>query len=100
MASSFETLGNGNGFPFCLERKDAITDQVIQNVPTLAQAMSAYWNIDSISFGGATFNPTNEPKDLICNPDANVPLKVYEAQDSQEEKTILNRGWICVGTAW
>ena len=72
MATPFQTLGAGNGFSFCLERENEFSGQVIQNVPTLAQTMSAYWNIDSISFGGATWNPNNEPTDLICDEDANV----------------------------
>ena len=78
MATPFKTLGAGNGFPFCLSREDAFSGQVIQNVPTLAQTMSAYWNIDSISFGGATWNPDNEPADLICDEAANVGSDVNQ----------------------
>lgn len=73
MATAFKTLGFGNGFPFCLSTQVlTLSGYSFQNVPTLEETMKAYWNIDSVSFGGATFDPTNEPKDLICNPDDNI----------------------------
>jgi hypothetical protein len=73
MATPFATLAFGNGFPFCLSTQILTgLGYVFQNVPTLEETMKAYWNIDSVSFGGATFDPTNEPKDLICNPDDNI----------------------------
>tara|TARA_R110002012_G_scaffold302730_1_gene504111 strand:- start:30 stop:710 length:681 start_codon:yes stop_codon:yes gene_type:complete len=71
MAESFETLGAGNGFSSCLE-KIIPGDKTLLNPPSLEQTMQAYWNFDSVTFGGATFNPSNEPKDLICNSDDNV----------------------------
>ena len=49
-------------------RNNLIGKQFVQNAPTLEQTMNSYWNLDSISFAGASFDPTNEPKDLICNP--------------------------------
>lgn len=72
MATAFETLGFGNGFPFCLAEStpNPSGNPSAQNEPTLEQTMSSYWNIDSITFGPASFNPNNEPKDLICTPDA------------------------------
>jgi hypothetical protein len=73
MATAFKTLAFGNGFPFCLSTQVlTLSGDTFQNVPTLEETMNAYWNIDSVSFGGATFDPTNEPKDLICNPDDNI----------------------------
>jgi|DEB0MinimDraft_12_1074336.scaffolds.fasta_scaffold20857_3 hypothetical protein len=71
MAESFETLGAGNGFSSCLE-KIIPGDKTLLNPPSLEQTMQAYWNFDSVTFGGATFSPNNEPKDLICNESANV----------------------------
>ena len=68
MATPFATLGKGNGFPFCLSRNNLTGNQFVQNAPTLEQTMKSYWNLDSISFAGASFDPTNEPNDLICNP--------------------------------
>ena len=74
MAESFETLGAGNGFSSCLEKIPAIQvlNQELLNPPSLEETMNAYWNFDSATFGGATFNPSNQPKDLICNESANV----------------------------
>ena len=74
MAESFETLGAGNGFSSCLEKIPAIQvlNQELLNPPSLEETMNAYWNFDSATFGGATFNPSNQPKDLICNASANV----------------------------
>ena len=74
MAESFETLGAGNGFSSCLQKIPAIQvlNQELLNPPSLEQTMQAYWNFDSATFGGATFNPDNEPKDLICNESLNA----------------------------
>lgn len=72
MAESFETLGAGNGFSSCLAKLEISDNQILLNPPSLAETMQAYWNFDSATFGGATFNPSNEPKDLICNSDDNV----------------------------
>ena len=65
MAQSFTALGKGNGFPFCLTKIN-ISNKILVNPPSLAETMNAYWNFDSVSWGGASFNPDNEPKDLIC----------------------------------
>lgn len=72
MATPFATLGFGNGFPFCLFEytPNPGGNPSAQNAPTLEETMSSYWNIDSITFGPASFNPNNEPKDLICTPNA------------------------------
>tara|TARA_R110000823_G_C15809081_1_gene488000 strand:+ start:232 stop:924 length:693 start_codon:yes stop_codon:yes gene_type:complete len=65
MAQSFTALGKGNGFPFCLT--ETVTDnKILLNPSSLAETMNAYWNFDNASWGGASFNPNNEPKDLIC----------------------------------
>lgn len=73
MATAFTALGGGNGFPFCLQTSNYIPGgAIILNPPSLAQTMNAYWNFKSASFGGATLDPGNQPKDLICSPDANV----------------------------
>ena len=66
-ATPFTALGAGNGFPFCLNTFNLPSGGIIQNAPDLEQTMSAYWNFDSCSWGGASFDPTNEPSDLICN---------------------------------
>ena len=68
MAAPFKAFGEGNGFNRCLN--DVSVNQVL-NAPSLSQTMNAYWNFDSATFGGATFDPDNEPKDLICDEDAN-----------------------------
>ena len=72
MAQSFTALGKGNGFPFCLNARNLPSNGIIQNAPDLEQTMSAYWNFDSGSWGGASFDPTNEPSDLICNNNDNL----------------------------
>lgn len=72
MATPFTALGEGNGFPFCLNTFNLPSGGVIQNAPDLGQTMSAYWNFDSGSWGGASFDPTNEPSDLICNNNNNL----------------------------
>ena len=74
MATPFTALGKGNGFSSCLQKIPAIQllNQELLNPPSLAETMAAYWNFDSATFGGATFNPDNEPKDLICNESLNV----------------------------
>ena len=81
-ADSFTALGRGNGFSQCLNTINLPENSVILNPPTLEQTMSAYWNIDSVSFGGAEFNPTNEPKDLICTPTANQGTDLNSIQNS------------------
>jgi len=70
MAETFDTLGAGNGFSSCLAVNNL--NGIVLNAPTLEQTMNAYWNFKSVTFGGAAFEPGNEPKDLICNPNANV----------------------------
>jgi hypothetical protein len=85
-ADSFATLGRGNGFSQCLTTSNLSTNNVILNPPTLEQTMLAYWNIDSISFGGAAFDPSNEPKDLICTPTANVGENYNILQDSSTRR--------------
>ena len=72
MAQSFTALGKGNGFPFCLTEVDVPDDAILSNAPTLEQTMNAYWNFKSATFGGATFEPGNEPKDLICDETLNI----------------------------
>lgn len=72
MATAFTALGKGNGFSSCLTSFTPSDNQILLNPPSLAQTMAAYWNLKSISYGGATFTPGNEPMDLICNPNANV----------------------------
>ena len=71
MATPFTALGGGNGFSSCLDTLGVVEDDVLLNAPSLAQTMSAYWNIQSVSYGGANFNPGNQPFDLICNKNAN-----------------------------
>tara|TARA_R110001592_G_scaffold16735_2_gene71063 strand:+ start:1362 stop:2060 length:699 start_codon:yes stop_codon:yes gene_type:complete len=71
-ADSFTALGKGNGFPICLPIKEMADDEIIFNDPTLKETMDAYWNFKSVTFGGATFEPDNEPKDLICDQTLNV----------------------------
>lgn len=77
MATAFKTLGFGNGFPFCLVRFNLDPNRTIQNEPSLEQTMESYWNLDEINWGGAVLNPTNEPKDLICNPNDNLGSDQY-----------------------
>jgi len=67
-ATQFTALGKGNGFNRCLT--NTTVNQVL-NAPTLKQTMAAYWNFDSATFGEATFNPNNKPKDIICDEFAN-----------------------------
>jgi len=72
MAQSFTALGKGNGFPFCLTEVDVPGNAILSNAPTLEQTMNAYWNFNNASWGGASFNPDNEPKDLICDETLNI----------------------------
>jgi len=76
MAQSFTALGKGNGFPFCLTEVDVPDDAVESDAPTLKETMNAYWNFKSATFGNetkeATFEPGNEPKDLICDETLNI----------------------------
>ena len=72
MAQSFTALGKGNGFPICLPIKEMADDEIIFNDPTLKETMDAYWNFKSVTFGGATFEPDNEPKDISCDQTLNV----------------------------
>jgi len=65
-ASSFRALGRGNGFNRCVSSIEVTEDKIINPI-TLEEAVNAYWNFDSMSFGGASFDPDNQPKDLICN---------------------------------
>jgi hypothetical protein len=91
-AISFTALGRGNGFSQCLNTLDLPPNYAILNPPTLEQTMSAYWNIDSVSFGGAEFNPTNEPKDLICTPTANQGTDVNNIQNSATRVELYSVG--------
>jgi len=76
-ATSFTTLGKGNGFNRCLSTYTVPSARII-NPATLKQAVAAYWNFHSASFSGASLEPTNEdggevqPRDLICNSSANT----------------------------
>ena len=64
-AQPFNALGKGNGFNRCL-RTVAVSGNNILNPPTFEQTVGAYWNFLSATFGGASFEPGNEPRDLIC----------------------------------
>ena len=66
MAESFTALGKGNGFNTCLEEIDVSDDAIVSSAPSLAQTMNAYWNFESATFGGATFEPGTQPISLIC----------------------------------
>mgnify|MGYP001210917346 CR=1 FL=1 len=75
IAKSFKALGAGNGFPFCLAKFSGTANNEYFKVgaaPTLEETMNAYWNFDSASWDEAEFDPTNEPKDLVGTPTANV----------------------------
>tara|TARA_R110000851_G_scaffold284671_1_gene438234 strand:- start:31 stop:729 length:699 start_codon:yes stop_codon:yes gene_type:complete len=72
MAESFTALGKGNGFNTCLEEIDVSDDAIVSSAPSLAQTMNAYWNFESATFGGATFEPGTQPISLICEPTGNV----------------------------
>jgi hypothetical protein len=85
-ATEFATLGKGNGFSQCLTTSSLSTGNVILNPPTLQETASAYWNIESVSFGGATFEPGNEPRDLICTPTANVGENYNILQDGSNRR--------------
>ena len=92
MAQSFTALGAGNGFPVCLsEITIGGTNPTISlgNTTTLEQ-MSAYWNFDNMSWGGASFDPNNQPKDLICNPNANAGSDTVYTQGSEEAYQVTN----------
>ena len=65
---SFTALGKGNGFNRCLTNT---TVSEVLNAPSLTQTMKAYWNFKAGTFGSATFEPGNNPIDLICNETAN-----------------------------
>jgi len=71
-ATSFTTLGKGNGFSSCLKELEIEDNQILLNPPSLAETMNAYWNFNNASWGGASFNPDNEPKDLICDETLNI----------------------------
>tara|TARA_R110000796_G_scaffold26139_2_gene72949 strand:+ start:737 stop:1417 length:681 start_codon:yes stop_codon:yes gene_type:complete len=77
-ADSFTALGKGNGFPFCLDHLDLADNEIILNAPDLKETMKSYWNIDKLSFGGAEWDPTNSPKNLICDPNANQGSDTFE----------------------
>tara|TARA_R110001592_G_scaffold62268_1_gene190437 strand:+ start:145 stop:837 length:693 start_codon:yes stop_codon:yes gene_type:complete len=64
-ANKFTALGKGNGFNRCLSSQTVSADEII-NAPTFEQVVGAYWNFHSVSFSGASFEPENEPSDLIC----------------------------------
>tara|TARA_R110000765_G_scaffold219057_1_gene323351 strand:- start:485 stop:1180 length:696 start_codon:yes stop_codon:yes gene_type:complete len=64
-AQPFNALGKGNGFNRCL-RTTTVSGNNILNPPTFEQTVGAYWNFHSASFSGASFEPGNEPRDLIC----------------------------------
>jgi len=77
MATAFTAFGKGNGFPCCLDEINLPSGGIILNPPSLAQTMNAYWNFKSASFGGATLDLGNQPKDLICNETLNVGSASY-----------------------
>ena len=64
-AQPFNALGKGNGFNRCLTTR-TVSGNNILNPPTFEQVVGAYWNFHSASFSGASFEPGNEPRDLIC----------------------------------
>lgn len=86
MAESFRALTKGNGFPFCLQKNyfqsNEFSTYSAGNEPTLDQTMQSYWNIKSVSYGGAEIIVDNEPKDLICDPSANFQTDVHVADVS------------------
>jgi len=69
-ADSFTALGRGNGFNRCLTSVEVTADKIINPI-TFEQAVNAYWNFQSGTFSVASFAPTNEPKDLVCDESAN-----------------------------
>ena len=74
-AQSFKALGAGNGFPFCLDKFSGTAESPyieVGNPLTLKETMNSYWNFDKGSWGGAEFDPTNEPKDLAGSSNANI----------------------------
>ena len=91
MATPFTALGAGNGFPFCLNTLNLPSGGIIQNAPDLEQTMSAYWNFDSGSWGGASFDPTNEPGDLICNNNDNLGDDINNI--SNDEFYVVSNGF-------
>lgn len=57
-ADSFTALGRGNGFTHCVTEKTLNTtvnegEKVGDSGGTLGEAMSAYWNVKSIKYGGS-----------------------------------------------
>lgn len=69
-ATPFVALGKGNGFNRCLTTTEKTQDLIINPV-TSKQAVNAYWNFKSGTFSTASFAPSNEPKDIVCNESAN-----------------------------
>jgi len=85
-ADSFTALGGGNGFPFCLGKVTiggTNPKYALGNTTTLEQTMNAYWNFDNASFGEASLDPVNEPKDLICNPYDNIGFDLVGVPNSE-----------------
>jgi hypothetical protein len=74
-ATPFTALGKGNGFNSCLTTVNEYENTVLFNEPTLAETMKAYWNLNSVSWGGAVFRPSDrksdyQPRDIICDKSA------------------------------
>tara|TARA_R110001632_G_C11302952_1_gene413935 strand:- start:592 stop:1269 length:678 start_codon:yes stop_codon:yes gene_type:complete len=92
MATAFTAFGKGNGFPFCLGKISIggtyPSKYALGNTTTLEQTMNAYWNFDNASFGEASFDPVNEPKDLICNPYDNLGFDRVGVANSEAEYTV------------
>ena len=104
-ADSFTALGKGNGFNRCLSTSTVSSYKII-NPPTFEQTVAAYWNFHSASFSGASFEPGNEPRDLICTENANRgsdsdssgderffagnsgPYKVKDEEDDEDDEII------------
>lgn len=89
-ATSFTALGKGNGFNLCLRNRTVPGERII-NPATLKQAVAAYWNFHSASFSGASFEPGNQPRDLICTPtDAQGVDTDHSAGSTSETFSVSN----------
>ena len=89
-AEKFKALGVGNGFPFCLARFTGTAERQyfkVGGAPTLKETMNAYWNFDKCSWGGAEFDPKNEPKDLGDKPRSNIGSDSTYASSSNQTTT-------------
>ena len=100
MAESFTALGAGNGFPFCLKRNSYINTEFatynVGNTPTLQQAMQAYWNIKSITYGSAQIIVSGSSKNLICTPNQNNQYDVDHVGGGEYYSVSIGRPFIAV----